>query len=501
MGLESVGGLAMHTILSKLGPLEAASVSCLSRRFRGWASDDSLWAGFCSHDLDLSSPLDPYGNPLPSFKAAYTAWREEFSMYPWPLVIRVKNCWSKLKEWLAVNFPEVLPTLRKGASEDALKEFENTLKIKLPLPTRVLYRFCDGQELPNEHFTGSLPTSLLGIIGGYALYDHLVNVFLLPLRQVILDTKGIMHQLGFSSRSKYIVVAASATYSEKIFFLNCSSGQLFVGTRNLVTDGEMLPCVPDALISSVHDAAGNQQQDAMLLWLEEHGRRLQDGIIKVRKEGKIRSINLFPEKPPLCSSAITNGVKVRASAAFVPEFSNLQDESEKFLFAYSIRMSLSPDGCVINGMTFSSCQLYWRHWIIRANDAIVSDVNGEAVIGKFPLLHPGEEEFVYESCTSLPASRGSIEGSFTFVPGSPCIGLTVQALCTYHPTVEAPRRLFFFCLPGRKHSFMERKLLEEEYYPVLHHILGSILGLADAKGSPFAVEVARFPLQLPNYIF
>lgn len=75
-------------------------------------------------------------------------------------------------------------------------------------------------------------------------------------------------------------------------------------------------------------------------------------------------------------------IKVRASAALVPEFSNLQDESEKYLFGYSIRMSLSPDGCVINGMTFSSCQLYWRHWIIRANDAVVSDVNGEAVIGK-----------------------------------------------------------------------------------------------------------------------
>ncbi|KAK6146313.1 hypothetical protein DH2020_020182 [Rehmannia glutinosa] len=443
MGLESVGGLAMHIILSKLGPFEAASVACLSKRFRVWASEDSLWAQFCSHDLNLSSPLDPYGDPTPSFKAAYQAWREEFAMYPWSLVLRAKRCWSTLKEWLAVNFPEVLPTLRKGASEDEIEEFEKSLKIKLPLATRVLYRFCDGQELPNEHFTGSLPSSLLGIIGGYTLYDHLVNVFLLPLSQVIIDTKGITHQLGFSSRSKYIVVAASATYSEKIFFLNCSSGQLFVGTRNLVTDGEMLPCVPNALISSVHNSRGRQQQDAMLLWLEEHGRRLQEGIIKVRKDGKIRSINLFPEQPPLCSSAVTNGVKVRASAAFVPEFSNLQDESEKYLFAYSIRMSLSPDGCVINGLTFSSCQLYWRHWIIRANDAVVSDVNGEAVIGKFPLLRPGEEEFVYESCTSLPAFQGSIEGSFTFVPGR----------------------------------------------------------LVDAKGSPFAVEVSRFPLQLPDYIF
>lgn len=36
---------------------------------------------------------------------------------------------------------------------------------------------------------------------------------------------------------------------------------------------------------------------------------------------------------------------------------------------------------------------------------------------QFPLLRPGEEEFVYESRASLPADQGSVEGSFTFVPG------------------------------------------------------------------------------------
>ena len=75
-------------------------------------------------------------------------------------------------------------------------------------------------------------------------------------------------------------------------------------------------------------------------------------------------------------------LQVRASAVFVPEFANLQDEAEKYMFAYSIRMSLLPEGCIINEMTFSSCQLKWRRWIIRANEAIISDVNGEAVIGK-----------------------------------------------------------------------------------------------------------------------
>ncbi|KAK9288152.1 hypothetical protein L1049_016600 [Liquidambar formosana] len=443
MGLEGVGDLELHIILSKLGPKITAVISCVSKKFRDSASDDSLWFKFCSDDLDLSVPVDPYGNPAPSFKATYELWQEAFGMYPWPLVKRVKRCWDRIKNWLTTNFPEAEATLQKGASEAEIKELESSLKVKLPLPTRILYRFHDGQELDHEDFSESVPGCSLGLIGGYSFYNHIVNVYVLPLRQVILQTKKINHRLGFSSRSKNIVVAASSTFSEKLFFLNCTNGQLYVGTRNLATDGKMMPCVPNALISSVHDFNGGQQQDAMLLWLEEHGRRLQDGIIRLQEEGTIRSINLFPEKLPLCSIAVTNGVQVRASAVFVPEFSDLQAEYDKYLFCYSIRMCLLPKGGIINGMSFSSCQLNWRHWIIRANDVIVSDVNGEAVIGKFPLLHPGQKEFVYESCTPIESSRGSIEGAFTFVPGS----------------------------------------------------------LAHPKGGPFQVEVARFPLQLPDYIF
>jgi len=58
------------------------------------------------------------------------------------------------------------------------------------------------------------------------------------------------------------------------------------------------------------------------------------------------------------------------------------DLSRKYLFAYSIRMSLPPEGCIINGMRFSSCQLHLRHWVISADDTVASNVNAEAVIGK-----------------------------------------------------------------------------------------------------------------------
>ncbi|CAI9277818.1 unnamed protein product [Lactuca saligna] len=387
-GLEIIGGLAIHVIVSKLGPSDAAAVACVNKRFKDWASDESLWASFCAQELKLSSPIDPLGNQCPTFKAAYGAWREAYGMYPWSLVKRVKDIWDRIKTWLTKNFPEVLPTLRKGASEDEINKLEKCLKVKLPLPTRVLYRFCDGQEQCSPSSRGSTNRlqNLCGLIG---------------------------------------------------------EGQLYVGTKNLLVSREMMPCVPNGLITSIHDSKSCFQQDGMLLWLEEHVHRLETGYIKVREEGNIRSISLFPEQLPLCSSATTGGVQVRASAVFVPEFSDLVQEKEKYMFAYSIRMSLKPEGCFIHGMSFNSCQLYWRHWIIKANDHVVADINGEAVIGQFPLLRPGEKEFVYESCTMSASSRGSIEGSFTFVPGR----------------------------------------------------------LADPKGSTFDAEVAKFPLLLPEYIF
>lgn len=236
-------------------------------------------------------------------------------MYPWSLVKRVKRCWEKLRNWLIVNFPEAESTLNKGASEADIQELENILRVKLPLPMRILYRFHDGQDLEDKSFPSSLNGSSLGLIGGYAFYDHMVIVSLLPLREIVLETKEIIRKLGFSGTPEYIVVAASSTYREKFFFLNCTSGQLYVGTGNLLSDGEMLPCVPNELVNSVHDYNGDQQQDALLLWLEEHSRRLENGIIKLREEENMRGISQFPEESPLCSTAITSGVKVGSSVS------------------------------------------------------------------------------------------------------------------------------------------------------------------------------------------
>lgn len=66
--LEAVGDLALHVILTKLGPKDTATAACVSKKLRSSASEESLWSKFCSQDLDLKHPLDPLGNPTPSFK-------------------------------------------------------------------------------------------------------------------------------------------------------------------------------------------------------------------------------------------------------------------------------------------------------------------------------------------------------------------------------------------------------------------------------------------------
>lgn len=54
---------------------------------------------------------------------------------------------------------------------------------------------------------------------------------------------------------------------------------------------------------------------------------------------------------------------------------------EKFMFTYSIRMSV-PEACMLGGVYYSSCQLCSRHWTIRSCDRVVSDVSGGGVIGE-----------------------------------------------------------------------------------------------------------------------
>lgn len=101
----------------------------------------------------------------------------------------------------------------------------------------------------------------------------------------------------------------------------------------------------------------------------------------------------------------TRGVKISVWPAFDEKNSQLGN----MLFVYSYTIKIENNGK-------DMVQLLNRHWIIRDAFGQVDEVKGPGVIGKQPLLQPGES-FEYTSFCPLKTPTGSMEGSFEMRDG------------------------------------------------------------------------------------
>jgi len=74
----------------------------------------------------------------------------------------------------------------------------------------------------------------------------------------------------------------------------------------------------------------------------------------------------------------------------------------KFVFGYVVRIA--------NNRT-EPVQLMRRHWFIRNAKGDMKEVEGEGVVGRQPVIKPGESH-EYSSFCVLETFEGSMEGSF-----------------------------------------------------------------------------------------
>jgi ApaG protein len=77
-------------------------------------------------------------------------------------------------------------------------------------------------------------------------------------------------------------------------------------------------------------------------------------------------------------------------------------ENDRYIFAYTI---------TIKNVGSVPAQLVSRHWIITDGNNEVQEVRGLGVVGKQPLLQPGES-FEYTSWLRLPTPSGTMQGSY-----------------------------------------------------------------------------------------
>src|SRR5947209_2969783 len=97
------------------------------------------------------------------------------------------------------------------------------------------------------------------------------------------------------------------------------------------------------------------------------------------------------------SEAVTNNVRVEVESRYVPQQTQQsQAMRDRWLFQYTIRITNEGDETV---------QLLSRHWIITDAAAQTDEVKGPGVIGKQPVLAPGES-FEYSSWCPLRTTEG-----------------------------------------------------------------------------------------------
>jgi len=93
-------------------------------------------------------------------------------------------------------------------------------------------------------------------------------------------------------------------------------------------------------------------------------------------------------------------LKVTVVSRYLPEQSRPEDR--KFAFAYTIRIT--------NAGNVPS-QVISRHWLITDAEGKVIEVKGLGVVGRQPLLAPGEH-FEYTSGSQIATPQGSMRGKY-----------------------------------------------------------------------------------------
>jgi len=100
-------------------------------------------------------------------------------------------------------------------------------------------------------------------------------------------------------------------------------------------------------------------------------------------------------------TATTQGVKVTVETEYMPEYSS--PAQYHFVFTYRI---------TIENVNDHTIRLVSRHWDIKDATHSKREVDGDGVVGKQPVLEPGEAHQYVSGC-NLKSGIGSMSGYYT----------------------------------------------------------------------------------------
>lgn len=119
--------------------------------------------------------------------------------------------------------------------------------------------------------------------------------------------------------------------------------------------------------------------------------------------GEVRGVSLSTRAREAQFTATTRDITVRVQPVFLDDQSS--PETRQFVWAYHVRIE--------NGGR-ETVQLLTRHWTITDANGHRHEVRGDGVVGKQPVLHPGDA-FEYASGTPLATPYGVMVGTYQMV--------------------------------------------------------------------------------------
>jgi len=99
-------------------------------------------------------------------------------------------------------------------------------------------------------------------------------------------------------------------------------------------------------------------------------------------------------------SKTTNGITVTVTPYFLDDQSSPQEGH--YVWAYQVN---------IKNSSLKTIKLNHRNWIIIDANGKIINIQGDGVVGEFPILQPGES-FEYTSGTPLKTSNGFMQGFY-----------------------------------------------------------------------------------------
>ncbi|KAL6774215.1 CEHC1 [Auxenochlorella protothecoides x Auxenochlorella symbiontica] len=195
---------ALLIVVEYLDAKVLAKISCVQRAWRYALSSPTaqhLWLRALGRDWGDETAAGPpdrkcRGQPP---HCLYREW-VMFAGGCCPVAQAVVRAWKDIETWLSKNCPQIIRTLRPGATERQLRAAEATLGFPLPPGLRMILRVHDGQFLRPRGRWQSLD-AFCGVFGGYSLYDDYVTMGLLSLGEILALSSSWNSQGGRDSSS------------------------------------------------------------------------------------------------------------------------------------------------------------------------------------------------------------------------------------------------------------------------------------------------------------